>query len=425
MKKAVITPSPLRGRITAPPSKSDAHRAIICACLSKGRCNIKNIALSKDILATIGAVRALGAEIEINGSCLNVNAEKMFTLKNAVIDCGESASTLRFMLCTAAAGGTECTFTGHGRLPQRPLRELTALLSGGGAHCSDEHLPLTLSGRLSGGRYEISGNVSSQYISGLLMALPLCSEDSELTLTSPLQSAGYVEMTLSTLARFGIKITPAENGWHIRGNQVYTPTDYTVEGDWSQAAFFLAAGAMGGEIEVCGLDMNSRQGDKEIFTLLKKMGADIFFKNSSVICRKSKLRSADINASQIPDLVPVLSVLLAFSEGSARITNAERLRIKESDRLCACVSMLKSMGIAAEETPDGISVPEKADFCPCTVQSFGDHRIVMAASAAASCALGEITVEGCESIDKSYPAFFRDYNSLGGKANVISLRQGI
>lgn len=424
MKKAIISPSPLCGKITAPPSKSEAHRAIICAALAKGRSVIKNIALSDDILATIGAVKALGAEIREENGTLFIDSSKIFSAKNALIDCYESGSTLRFMLSIAAAGGVSCTFSGRGRLPERPLGELTALLRSHGVNCSADSLPLNIEGKLEGGVYKIRGNVSSQYISGLLMALPLCEKESEIVLITPLESSGYVEMTVSVLEKFGIEIIKTQSGWRVPAPQKYQPREYTVEGDWSQAAFFLAAGAMGGNIEISGLKADSKQGDRRIFDILSEMGADISISGGLVICKASRLHRVNINASQIPDLVPILAVLLAFSDGEGKITNAERLRIKESNRLYATVCGLNNTGIAARESEDGILFPQKADFAPCEINGFGDHRIVMAFAVAAAYAKGEITIAGAQSIDKSYPDFWEDYKSLGGKANVINLWQG-
>lgn len=246
MSHVVITPTPLSGTVTLPPSKSAAHRAILCAALSGGVCRIHNIALSNDISVTIEAVRTLGCTAELCGSTLTVDATGLFSQRQVEIDCGESGSSLRFLIPITAAGGMEARFIGHGRLPERPIGVYLNCLPSAGVTCRTEGgLPLMISGQLKPGTFSLPGNISSQFITGLLLALPLLEGDSRILLTSPLESAGYVDMTIQMMAHFGVQVQILEDGYLISGGQHYRPTDCTVEGDWSQTAFFLAAGALG------------------------------------------------------------------------------------------------------------------------------------------------------------------------------------
>ncbi|MCR5207414.1 MAG: 3-phosphoshikimate 1-carboxyvinyltransferase [Eubacterium sp.] len=399
MSRVIITPSVLKGTLKLPLSKSDAHRAEICSFLSGGA-ELIGRADSDDINATRSALEALRENKEI-------------------INCGESGSTLRFLIPVASALGKTVTFTGRGRLPERPIGEYLRLLPAHGVSCEyGGTLPLTVSGRLKSGVYELRGDISSQYISGLLFALPLLDGDSEIRLTSPLQSAPYVDMTLNTMERFGVYADKTPSGWLVKGNQSYKKCRYEIEGDWSQAAFFLVGGALTGTLELEGVNLNSAQGDKEIINALKRFGADIEINGGCVKINKSLLHASELDVSDIPDTVPALAALAAYAEGKTVITGAERLRIKESDRINSVVTNLKKMGINAEETPDGMIIeggtPRGAELDGCN-----DHRIVMAFSVAALAAEGETVITDAQSINKSYPGFFRDFCAIGGKANVI------
>jgi 3-phosphoshikimate 1-carboxyvinyltransferase len=264
MSDVKLKPSRLCGSVTAPPSKSAAHRAILCAALAKGISVIHNIALSDDMRATIGAIQAMGATVQYENQTLQIDTTGSWA-KSAQIDCGESGSTLRFFIPVAAALGMYAEFIGHGRLPQRPIGVYLDCLPAHGVACQTEGgLPFQINGQLTPGRFVLPGNISSQFITGLLLALPLLDGDSELELSSPLESAAYVDMTIAIQREFGVQIEPTGTGWHICGSQSYKPRSYTVEGDWSQAAFFLAAGALGGELSIAGLNRNSTQGDKAL-----------------------------------------------------------------------------------------------------------------------------------------------------------------
>lgn len=395
-----INGSALNGRVVIPPSKSAAHRALICSFLAGGG-TVKPIIDSKDMQATVGIIKALQ-----NGE--------------SVLNCIESGSTLRFMIPVAAALGKKVTFVGEGRLPQRPIGEYLELLpmhnvaveSGGG-------LPLTISGKLKNGSYEVAGDVSSQYITGLLLALANLDGDSAIILTTPLQSKPYVDMTVKVMNDFGVKVTETDFGYLIHGGQSFHKMDYTVEGDWSQAAFFLVAGAINGDVTVDGLDMNTTQGDKDILDVLEAFGAKFKINEDSVRCVKSALKGTVVDATDIPDLVPIISVLAAFSEGQTVIKGAGRLRYKESDRIESVVENLKLIGADVTETEDGMIINGGKELHSAELKGYNDHRIVMAFSIAGLFLDGETVIDDANSINKSYPSFFEDYNSIGGKADVL------
>ena len=415
--KVTFRPFTPGGTVAAPPSKSDVHRAIICAALSKGVCTIAPVALSEDILATIRCVEALGAVTRIENKVLTVDGSGMFRSKTAALDCGESGSTLRFLIPVAAAGGVTATFTGSGRLPERPIGIYTDALPKAGVRCETEGgLPLTVSGTLQSGVFEIPGDVSSQFISGLLFALPLLPRDSRIVLTTPVQSVGYINMTIRTMAKFGIEIGVMDNGWYIRGKQRYVPSDYRTDGDWSQAAFFLTAGAVGGDVTVTGANIDSAQGDRRIAAILRDFGAEVRQDGGTVRVISRPLRAIVIDASQIPDLVPVLAVCASFAQGTTRIFNAARLRIKESDRLRTTAALLNSLGGNVKELPDGLEITGVPQLAGGSADGCNDHRIVMSAAVCAACSAGEITCTDAMSVNKSYPDFYEDYGRIGGQA---------
>ena len=397
----VVTPGALAGTVRVPPSKSVAHRALICAALADGPTAVELGALNRDIEATVACLRALGAGIEPSGSRLDVRPIPRAPAR-AALDCGESGSTLRFMLPLAAALGAEVLFTGHGRLPQRPNAALTDALRTHGARIDADTLPMRLSGPITGGTWSLPGDVSSQYVTGLLFALPLLAGDSAIRLTTPLQSAAYVDMTLGALRRFGVEAVPIEGGWRVPGGQRYrSPGALSVEGDWSAAAFWFAANAIGAAVKVQGLDPDSAQGDRAVLRLLKQPGID---------------------ARDVPDLVPALAVAAAARPGRTVITGAARLRLKESDRLATTAAMLVALGHAVQVTPDGLVV-EGGGPAPCaapvrTVDGANDHRIVMAAAVAAAAADRPVRIIGAQAVEKSYPDFFRDFTRLGGQLHV-------
>ena len=403
-----IEPSQLRGTVDIPASKSCAHRALISAALAEGISVISGVSMSKDIEATIGAMTALGAEFSVDGTTVTVTGISS-RMDKAVIDCNESGSTLRFVIPIAAALGTDSRFIGRGRLPQRPIDIYTRELGKNGVKFLTETMPYDITGTLKGGIFEIEGNVSSQFVTGLLFALPLLEGNSEIRLTSHLESRPYVDITIDILRRFGITVESSENGFRIVGGQKYKPYDYRVEGDYSQAAFFYVANALGSEVNIANLVPDSVQGDRKILEILNETCY-----NGSIGCYRA-------DCSDIPDLVPILAVLGAFGSGESVIYNAQRLRIKESDRLVTTAAMLNELGGDVAVTEDGLIIRPTGRMHGGTIDSAGDHRIVMAAAIAATKTDGAVIIRGAEAAEKSYPDFFKDYIHLGGKANVIDL----
>ena len=397
----IVTPGKLAGSVRVPASKSAAHRALICAALADSPTRIGISALNRDIEATMDCLAALGAKLTRDGDAWTIEPIREVP-ETAVLDCGESGSTLRFMLPVAAALGVKARLTGRGRLPQRPNAPLTAALREHGAIIDSDTLPMNLSGGLSGGRWTLPGNISSQYVTGLLFALPLLAGDSELMLTTALESSAYVDMTLRALRRFGIRVEGARNGWRVPGGQRYhSPGALAVEGDWSAAAFWLAANALGGDVRVEGLSEDTAQGDRAVTGLLGK---------------------PIIDAGGVPDLVPALAVAAAPLPQVTRITGAARLRLKESDRLESVAALLRALGHDVEVKPDGLVIsggaPAPYPEAVRTVDGANDHRIVMAAAVAAAFADRPVRITGAEAVEKSYPDFFRDFAELGGNIRV-------
>lgn len=423
MSDVKFSPFVPNGTVNVPPSKSDVHRAIICAAMANGVSRISPVALSNDIKATIGCIKALGADAVLENNVLTVDGTNMYKNKTALLDCGESGSTLRFFIPIAAVGNINATFVGKGKLPQRPIGIFTEALPKAGTVCKTEGgLPLEIKGQLKSGIFEIPGNVSSQFITGLLLALPILEGDSEIVLTSPLESVGYIAMTIRTMKQFGVNIQATEKGWHIKGGQSYKTCDYTTDGDWSQAAFFMVLGAVSGKVTVNGVAKDSTQGDKKCAEILARFGAKVTQLDNEVTVEKGELKAITIDASQIPDLVPVLSVCAAFAEGTTKIINAERLRIKECDRLKATAELLNNLGGKVKELSDGLEITGVSSLKGGNVNGYNDHRIVMSAAVCAARSDEDITATFAMSINKSYPDFYIDYNSIGGKANVLDLR---
>ena len=399
--KAVLTPAPLGGEIKSIPSKSQAHRLLICAALAEGESSIACESLSKDIDATADCLRALGAEISYSGGVFRVKPIERAT-RMAELDVGESGSTLRFLLPVVCALGCGARIKMHGRLPLRPLSPLWEELEAHGAVLSrPEDDVIEVAGKLENPRFSIAADVSSQYISGLLFALPIMG-GGELELTGNVESAGYIDMTRRAISGFGAEIKSEDGKISLRGF-LRSPGSAEVEGDWSNAAFWIVADALSGEKLLCtGLDSTSPQGDRAVTEAVKAI----------------RLGNATVDAADIPDLVPVLAVLASVSPGTTRFINAARLRIKESDRLATVTEMLSALGADIEESADGLTVRGVKSLRGGSVHARGDHRIAMSAAVAAIACEGEVSIENAESVEKSYPAFWRDYAALGGKVRL-------
>lgn len=420
-----IYPSKLKGEVKIPPSKSMAHRAIICAALSDGLCIIENIDYSDDIIATIDAMNSLGAKIVKHKDYIEVigaygSDEK--PQETRIIDCNESGSTLRFLVPISLLFKGSSKFIGRGNLGKRPLTTYYNIFERQGIEYSYEegNLNLVINGELNPGTFEVEGNVSSQFITGLLFTLPLLKEDSKIIITTEMESKGYIDLTLRAMNDFGVEII--NNNYRefiIKGNQKYKARNYRVEGDYSQAAFFLCADSLGNDVLCKDLDLNSLQGDKEVIDILERMNV-IFNANDIGVkgTTNGELASTVIDGSQCPDIIPVLTSVAALTKGTTEIINAGRLRIKECDRLAAVTSELNKLGAKIIEKEDGLVVTgvEKLQG-GVEVWSHKDHRIAMTLAIASTRCEEPIVIKDYECIAKSYPKFFEDFKALGGNVH--------
>lgn len=410
-----LTPKNLKGRVDLPSSKSYAHRMLITAAFSRTESVLLGDFSSEDMLATLRVLTAFGARFEdvVGG----VKITPALKVERAVADCGESGSTLRFAVPIAAALGIDATFIGAKRLGERPMKELLHCLSEHGIKFEGEGFPLYISGKLSAGDYQIDGGRSSQYVTGLLLALPLLEGDSTLTVHGEASKA-YIDITLDVLIGSGADITKNGNTFFIRGGGYSVPGERKVEGDWSNAAFWMVAGLLGEEISIGNLNPASYQGDKRVEDLLKQAGGNISWENGRLTAKPSELNGITFDANDIPDAVPAMSVALASAKGTSVITGVKRLRLKESDRLAAVMDMLTRLGVPvsyiAEE--DALKIEGVPRFMGTTLSSYNDHRLAMAGAVAAVRAKSPITLIGAEAVKKSYPAFFDEYKNLGGNA---------
>lgn len=406
-----IIPSRLTGSIEGIASKSVAHRALICACLAHGPSKIKINTTSQDIEATVSCLRGMGAYIEQNGNIYSVEPIKQIP-SIAKIDCGESGSTLRFLLPVICALGMNAEISGRGRLPERPLSPLKEELIRAGAAISDE-FPLSVSGKIRCGEYSLKGNVSSQFVTGLLLAFAAAEGESKIKLIPPVESRPYIDITVSVLKSFGAQVKEESNTFYIKGGCL-KGGEFSVEADWSNAAFWICSG-----VQVSGLNPDSVQGDRAIIDVLKKMNAQITCEKNCFKADVSALKGCTIDASQIPDAVPVIAAVAATAQGETVIKNAQRLRLKESDRIVSTALMLRSLGAEVKETDDGMIISGKPVLSGGTVDSFNDHRIAMAAAVAAAKCKGEVIITDAGAVNKSYPDFYKDFNMLGGHADVL------
>ena len=405
-----ITPAELAGTIVPPPSKSQAHRALIAAALAHGESVISNVALSQDIEATIRCLGELGAQFRREGGGIAVQgmgANVMSPLRRMAyprLDCGESGSTLRFLIPIALAVRGGGVFTGHGRLMERPLTPYFDLFDEKDIFYEYKDGALTVAGMLMPGTYQLPGNVSSQFFTGLLFALPLVDGPSAVIPTTPLESEGYIQMTLQVMAHFGVEFPVSMSlppQYYPQGNQTYRAADFAVEADWSQAAFWYAAQALGNPVTVEGMAPDSVQGDRVITDLALQLSGP---------------GAVELDISGCPDLAPPLAAMAALRAGkTTRLTNAARLRIKESDRLASVTAALSALGADVKEGPDFLEIQGKEQLAGgVKVDSFNDHRIAMMAAIAAARCINPVTINGAECVAKSYPNFWEEYKRLGG-----------
>lgn len=418
----IITPHPLQGTVEAPSSKSIGHRDLICAALAEGESLVDNISLSQDIEATCAILRTLGADIEPAVSAhpgraaYRVRGGLKKQESPLAVDANESGSTLRFLIPVAILSGNKVTFSGKGRLVKRPLTPYYKLFDEKkiSYETTAGALPLTVEGTLQAGDYALAGDVSSQFFTGLLMTLPLLDGDSHLRSTTPLESASYVDMTIDCLRQHGIVIDKEWDGsYRIPGRQHYRPGTYVVEGDYSQAAFWLSAGSLGRAVCCTGLRSQSSQGDEVIVSLIREMGGQIEGKTELTAC-PSDLVGRVIDVEDCPDLVPVLTVLASCAKGITHIIRAGRVRLKECDRLHAMAAELNKIGGDVEEEAEGLIIHGVGSFTGGTVSGWNDHRIAMALAVASQRCSGKLRIEGAECVRKSYPDFWQDFQTLGG-----------
>lgn len=430
--RATITPSRLSGSVAAIASKSEAHRILVCAALAEGVTDIDCPTSSSDIDATVGCLRALGARVTRTRPGFRVvplprtaDGSRVPRL-GGTLDCGESGSTLRFLLPVVCALGTEARFVGRGRLAERPLSPLYEELVAHGAILSPQgRFPLSVSGGLASGTFALPGDVSSQYVSGLLMAAPVLGGGVEILVSEPVESLPYVTLTCASLRRFSVEVETdhVDGGRAMRfavpdGATYATPGTLRVGGDWSNAAFWLCAGALSRDgVTVSGLDLASDQGDRAVLGALSLLGARVSRTHDSVTVRPDHLHGCTIDVTSCPDLVPPLAMVAARAEGTTHVVGAERLRLKESDRLETISAALNALGGRVSVTSAGLDVEGVRSLAGGIVDAANDHRIAMMSSVVATGAEGPTTIVGAECVSKSYPTFFEDLAHLGGSVS--------
>ncbi len=422
--KAIISPSVSNGSVRIPSSKSMGHRALICAALSDESCIVSNVDFSDDIIATINSLKALGAGFDINGNTIKVTPIKVKTLNEATLNANESGSTLRFLIPLASYYAKEVKFYGTKKLLSRPLDMYENLYNNQNLIFNKCTEYLNIKGSLKAGTYNIDTVVSSQFISGLLYLLPLLKDDSTIIINNKFESKSYVVLTLQMLEYFGIKINVNEDltRFDIKGSQKYFAKDYSVESDFSQAAFFLALGTINNDITLLGLNNESNQGDKVIVDIVKNLGGNVEdAENKLIVKRVETSKDAIIDIHDCPDLGPILTVLLSVNKGNSTITNAARLRLKESDRILAMETELKKFGIDISSDENNIYIKGQNEFSTnAELESHNDHRIFMSLAILSTIAKSPVIINGVECINKSYPNFIEDLKKLQIKVELIN-----
>lgn len=417
--KVKITPSTTQGTVRIPASKSMAHRAIICASLAQGTSLVSNITYSKDIEATISCMEKLGAKIEKHeDSCTVIGTDIRLPSGNIECDCSESGSTLRFLIPIAAMSNAHVTMIGHGRLMKRPMEVYENIFKEQGL-LFEQTDTIQIQGPLKSQDFEIRGDISSQFITGLMFVLPLLEQDSTLHILPPFESKSYVALTIQMLSRFGIKIEEVDDfTYRIPGQQTYQPNNVSVEGDYSQMAFFAVLAALQSSLTCENMDPNSKQGDKAILDFVQNAGATV---NENTIVH-NELHAQTMDVANCPDLGPILCVLASYSKGTTQIINAKRLRMKESDRIEAMEQELKKWNVDISSTEDTITITGKDEYQSDSIveiHGHNDHRIVMAMTVFGLCAKSECIIDDAQAITKSYPVFFEDIQSIGGKVEEV------
>lgn len=421
--KVRVHPSKVSGEVIIPPSKSMSHRAIICAALANGTSTITNVAYSDDIKITIEGMKQLGADITCLDNSVIVKGIKDFTsMQNDTVFCNESGSTLRFFIPIFSLCDKTISFTGRNRLLKRPQVIYENIFKSQGISYEQDDEKITIGGKLQAGDYELNGDVSSQFISGLLFTLPLLDKDSTIHIKEPYESRSYVDLTLQMLELYGIQASYKDaNTLVIPGNQSYVAHDYDIEGDYSQLGFFAVLAAINNDLKCLGLSHDSLQGDKQIVSILKYAGADISEIENGYLIKKSKLHASEIDLGDCPDLGPILNVMAMYANGNTRIYNAQRLRYKESDRIAAMEEELNKCGVRISTTEGEILINGAEQYsCDEILSGHKDHRIVMSLSVAATLFDKPVVIVGAQAINKSYPTFFDDLQKLGCKVDIIN-----
>lgn len=415
-----LFPTKFNGKISSPPSKSLSHRALICAALSKGVSVISNLTYSDDVLATMAALEILGAKFVKQDNCLTVKGIKKVKSNNIEIDCNESGSTLRFLIPLCSLSNKKVVFTGKKSLISRPQSVYQKIFD------EDQNLfvvteeDITINGSIKSRDYHVTGDISSQFISGLLFALPLLKEDSKIIIEGTLESKSYIDLTISMLEVFGIKIKEYNNGYYVAGNQKYLAHDYKVEGDYSQAAFFLVGGTLNGISTITNLDHESKQGDKAIINIIKDAKGKVIYTENGFITEGSQTRGCEIDLIDCPDLGPIISLLASVSSGTTIIKNVHRLRLKESDRIASTTDTLTKLGAnikSSDNQIEIIGVPALKGGV--TIDSCNDHRIAMMVSIASCVCIDSIILKNAHVVSKSYPNFFEDFKTMGGVYKIV------
>lgn len=413
-----LLPSTLKGDINVPPSKSLSHRALICAALANGESVIKNIMFSEDIKSTMNALEQLGAKFEVDKNIVTVTGIKKPKYDNNPVFCNESGSTIRFLIPVFSLTNKEVVFTGKESLISRPQTIYKKIFEHDQNHFEKTDNKIVVKGSVKARDYFIDGNVSSQFFSGLMFSLPLLEEDSTIYINGSLESKSYIDLTIDILEHFGIEIQEIEKGYFIPGNQKYKANDYRVEGDYSQAAFFLVAGVLNGAVKLDDLNHESYQGDYEIINIIKRMKGKIIFTENGFVTSTSQTHGTTIDISNCPDLGPIVALLGSLSKGTTTITNISRLRLKESDRVESTVHTLQALGANIDVKDEQIIIYGRQKLQGgVSVDSYNDHRIAMMISIAALRCDNPVILTTANAVNKSYPHFYEDYSNIGG--NII------
>lgn len=420
-----IKPNEIKGKMKSIPSKSLLHRAIILSGIAKDREIILEQVntISEDIEATLTCIEKLGAKTKVEGDSIRITSLGNIKKSKVELHCKESGTTLRLLLPLVSTFSKEATVDCSEGLRKRPIRELIETLEESGLYFKEKGFPINISGNVTTDFFKISGDISSQYVSGLLLLSSLLDQRSSIYLTTKLESRAYVNITIKVLRDFGIIVNELEEGvFEIYGgrDKILPPKEYQIEGDWSNAAFFLVGGCLGDSIKMSGLNLESSQGDKKIVQILKKAGAILTCSDDFISSNRSHLNSFEVDFSETPDLFPILSVVAALSKGQSILKGGGRLKLKESNRIESTFQMLKSLGADVKKRDDGLIIQGKEILDGGIVNSFNDHRIVMSATMASIKCKEPVSIVNAGAVKKSYPNFFDDFKKVGGIFDVIS-----